>query len=500
MDAETSFTTAKQEQLDDEGAQLLGQEGVEQDKYPKEYTVDAAIKKIGLGLFQLNAFNFAGTIWAVHSGVALHSAVLSASWQCEFGLSNSELALITTMYPIGSAVGSNIYGILADRYGRKKVINIANYFVMLFGILSAIVPNYGWLLTTRFLIGMLIISGNQVTTYCVEFMPVRYRSPAIMLLNIYWTIGLCLTMLLSYLVIPNLGWRYFAFLSCLPIAMSMVYYWFAPTSPRYLIKKGSVSEAEKVLKRGARMNRKSLPKGELVSDEVTKEGHTQGSKNRLKTQLKQSLQIFNRKHIFTTLILSLIWFTSGFIYYGAVLITQDIFIYDTHCQDATSNTSITRTLCHPLTLSDYSAILITTFAELPGIIITIFILELIGRKLTFCLEFILSGAPFFFLYICTSHDRIVKTIALFVTRGSITAVFLVAFLYTSEVYPTEIRGTSLAILSTVARFAVIISSFVSQVLLREQFLLTIGIFGAMGVATGVASLFLPVETKGRNIK
>ena len=460
-------------------------------------------------------FNFSGFIWFAHAGIALHSALLSASWQCEFQLSNAELATITVMYPLGNFLGSGVYGVLADRYGRKKVMTIANAFLLYFGLLSAFAPSYLWLIILRLVIGILTISGNQVTTYCVEFMPIRFRSPSVMLLNEYWTLGLCFLVLESYLIIPSIGWRYLVFISVLPIAVMPIYYWCVPLSPRYLVGKGRVGQAERVLALGAKINRRSLPEGELVPDDRiadTDKNPPEGTDTLSPQEAPRTLlckcdatgvlSMVSKKYRLTTLILSFIWFTSAFIYYGAVLITQDIFIYDTHCLIDLLNSS-SRPLhpfCNPLTTEDYVAFLVTTLAEVPGIFISLLILEVLGRKITFSLEFLVSGGAFFLLFICTGHDRLIKSIILFVVRGCISAVFLVTFLYTNEVYPTNIRASSLSFLSSVARLAVILASYVSQVVLRESFIAAIVIFGSLGVLAGLVSLLLPYETKGKKIK
>ena len=502
----------------EETSQLIDSEETEPGGQTTTYTVDAALQKIGLGIFQLNVFNFSGTVWFVHAGVALHSALLSPSWQCEFQLSNAELATITVMYPLGNLMGSWVYGILADKYGRKKIIALANVLLLFIGLLSAFAPSYFWLIVLRLIIGVLTISGNQVTTYCVEFMPIRFRSPAVMLLNEYWTVGICFLILLSYLIIPSLGWRYLVFVSVLPIAVILIYYWLVPVSPLYLVSKGRVRKAESVLRLGAKINRRTLPEGDLIAAAPNPDSNQNQTDDdtispqsvpppRAVTRLcrcdtKGLLLMIGRKYRFTTLILSVIWFTSAFIYYGAVLMTQDIFIYDTHCPiDLLNSSSHSRNdFCNPLTTPDYMEYLVTTLAEVPGILISILLLEIVGRKITFFLEFMISGGAFFLLFICTGHDRLIKTIILFVIRACISAVFLVTFLYTNEVYPTSIRATSLALLSTVARLAVILASFVSQVLLRESFVSAIGIFGSLGILTALVSLVLPYETKGKIIK
>ena len=501
-----------------------------------QYTIDQAISKIGLGPFQLHVFNFGGLIWLLGAPLALHNALLSHAWQCEFQLSNTEVAIITVMSSVGNWVASAPIGLMCDKFGRKKIITIAHVFMIYFAILSALAPNFFWLVVLRFFIGVLAVAANHAATYSVEFMPIRVRSAAVMLLNIYWTVGLLLLVLLSYLIVPVLGWRVLVFVSSIILIIIPLYYPIIPTSPRFLMGRGRVQDANKVLKLGAKINCRSLPNGQLVQDSDSAETNQvqmellsqletadiatetdipQVRMRNLTSKLKRIcnkkgvLEIISKKYLLTTIILAVIWFTSAFIYYGVVLITSDIFTYDQHCTHViysnTTNNTVIETVnpnefCNPLTNEDYYEYLITTLAEVPGTVITILILEIIGRKLTFFSEFLISGGSFFVLFLCTSFDRALKTAALFLIRGCISAIFMVTYLYTTEVYPTHIRATALSIHSSFARVAVILSTFVAQVLLRSNFLVAVCLFGGLGIFTAIISLILPYETKGKKLK
>ena len=89
----------------------------------------------------------------------------------------------------------------------------------------------------------------------------------------------------------------------------------------------------------------------------------------------------------------------AWLYYGAVLLTTTILEsgYDPHCG---KNQSDLNTGCQNLTTSFYTHIVWTSAAEFPGIIITLIIIELIGRKITMCAEFVCTGLFFGLLLIC----------------------------------------------------------------------------------------------------
>ncbi|MEO9634159.1 MAG: multidrug effflux MFS transporter [Parasphingorhabdus sp.] len=73
----------------------------------------------------------------------------------DFGLLtvNDRQAVITS-YLYGMAIGSIIYGSLADRYGRKPIVLITTAVYVVFGILCAFAWDYDMLLIARFIQGL----------------------------------------------------------------------------------------------------------------------------------------------------------------------------------------------------------------------------------------------------------------------------------------------------------------------------------------------------------
>ncbi|KAI6646765.1 hypothetical protein LOD99_12885 [Oopsacas minuta] len=464
------------------------------------YTVDQGLDKIGAGLFQFNVFVYSGSLRAFHALIDLQLALLIPTWQCEFALSNFQLALLTAMFPLGNMIGVNPLGYLCDKYGRRRVVNVANIFIILLSAVSAFVPNFTWLIIMRFMLGLIDVATSMCTTYCVEFMPARWRSVAVVSISLFWTLGTCVLVGLSYLLVP-IGWRYLVLVISILLCIPPVHNLCVPVSPRYLVEKGQLEEAKKVLKLGARLNCRSLPEGELSTNIQSVQTYNSTCQQQ-QTKKEGILTIFRKKYRLTTFIMSVIWFTCGFLGYGAVLITADIFTYDNHCINHISNTSMSHFMshCNHLTPQNYFDYLVTTLAEIPGIIVTVFLVEIIGRKITFILEFAISGIGFCLLFICFPFETTTKTVLLFIIRAANAGAFNLTFLYTGEVYPTVVRARALSILSTFSRVATILTGFVSQVLLREHFQVAIGLFGTVGLLTAVASILLPYETRGKRIE
>ncbi len=73
----------------------------------------------------------------------------------DFGLAGeNDRQWIITSYIYGMAIGSILYGSLADRYGRKPVLLVTTVIYVAFGILCAFSESYDLLLIARFIQGL----------------------------------------------------------------------------------------------------------------------------------------------------------------------------------------------------------------------------------------------------------------------------------------------------------------------------------------------------------
>jgi MFS family permease len=57
--------------------------------------------------------------------------------------------------------GSLIFGIIADKYGRRRVIVTSAILNTLFGVFTAFAPSYYWVLVARILVGFALSGASQ---------------------------------------------------------------------------------------------------------------------------------------------------------------------------------------------------------------------------------------------------------------------------------------------------------------------------------------------------
>lgn len=72
----------------------------------------------------------------------------------DFGLTTAEAGNLTLATTIGMWIGSYIFGLLADKYGRTKILSFSIILFAVATFLMYFVDNYTVLLVLRFIIGL----------------------------------------------------------------------------------------------------------------------------------------------------------------------------------------------------------------------------------------------------------------------------------------------------------------------------------------------------------
>jgi SHS family lactate transporter-like MFS transporter len=140
----------------------------------------------------------------------------------EFGRSIPALALTTTATLATRPVGAFIFGLLADRYGRRPVLmaNIAFYSLM--EVLSGLAPGYASFLALRLLYGI-GMGGNWGVgaSLVLESVPPKWRGVASGLLQQGYAVGYLLAAGALYTVFPRWGWRPMFFVGVVPAIFTL---------------------------------------------------------------------------------------------------------------------------------------------------------------------------------------------------------------------------------------------------------------------------------------
>lgn len=458
-----------------------------------------ALSQIGFGWFQWILLIICGCIYIADSMEIMLLSFLSRTLKCEWNLEDWQEASISTGVFFGMMFGSVFWGIVSDKWGRRKALMGVIVWTLTFSIVSAFSPNYISILIFRSILGFGIAGIHVGWTIFIEYVPTQSRNWALGLTSCFWTIGAVFEAGLAWLVLPALGWRWFLIISSLPFAISLLGLPYFPESTLYLRVKGQFDEVKQIIERIALLNRSTINLD-----------HVNFSGGKI-VELEKSgsyLDIFRSELRVTTFLLFFMWFAVSFGYYGMVLLVSNFSksrCYSPINNDTLNNISIMNgskitngTDCNNIfTNNDYLDILIVSFSEFPGLIVTVVSMEVLGRRLTLFFEFLIAGVASCLVLICFSP--VYDTILMFIVRMFISGAFQALYVYTPEVYPSHIRSTALGLCSFFARIGGIAMPFVAQTLGDKHLNIALSIFSCFILLSAVAAFFLPYETRGVNL-
>ncbi len=141
----------------------------------------------------------------------------------EFGRSIPAIALTITASLVTRPIGAFVFGLLADRYGRR-VILIANIvFYSLMEVLSGLAPSYQVFFALRLLYGI-GMGGNWGVgaSLAMESAPPKWRGMLSGLLQEGYAVGNILAAGAYYLIFPHYGWRAMFFIGAVPALLTIL--------------------------------------------------------------------------------------------------------------------------------------------------------------------------------------------------------------------------------------------------------------------------------------
>lgn len=139
-----------------------------------------------------------------------------------------------------------------------QALTLCGILLFLYGLLSAVAPNLGWLLLLRGLVGFAIGAVPQSVTLYAEFLPTKQRAKCVVLLDCFWALGACFEVVLAMAVVPTLGWRWLLGLSAIPLFVFACLTPWIPESARYFMSCGQNDKALSTLESVRSLNSEPL--------------------------------------------------------------------------------------------------------------------------------------------------------------------------------------------------------------------------------------------------
>ena len=140
----------------------------------------------------------------------------------EFGRSDADVAFSITLTLAFRPVGAFIFGLLADRYGRRLPLMLDLIFYSVVEVLSGLAPSYTSFLVLRALFGIGMGGEWGVgASLVMEKVPPRLRGVFSGLLQQGYAAGYLLAALCYFFIFPHWGWRPLFFIGGLPALLAL---------------------------------------------------------------------------------------------------------------------------------------------------------------------------------------------------------------------------------------------------------------------------------------
>lgn len=383
---------------------------------------------------------------------------------------------------IGAVIGAATNGILADIFGRKKIILATALIFILGSVMCAFAPNVYILIISRIFVGFAVgIVNFVVPLYLSEISPKNLRGTLVSLYQWAITSGI----LFSYFINAAFAqavynWRWMLFAGVLPGLILFVGMCLMSDTPRWLVSKNREDEAKNVFKK--------------IEPDIDAEKEIQDIKTTLNTESKEKKFIFKK------------WMLMPFVVGIGIMFAQIC-------------TGINTIIYYAPTIfktagfdSNLTAIYATTGIGVINFIMTIvavFFTDKIGRKPL--LYFGLFGVMLSLFALGTSFAfaNVLGSSLKWVAVGSLITYIIcfamslgpIGWILVSEVFPLKIRGIAMSI-CTVSNFAFnffVVGSF-PILLHRIGGAWTFWMFGAVSFLCIIFVYFFIPETKGISLE
>jgi len=375
--------------------------------------------------------------------------------------------LSTTIYMSGMLFGSFFFGWFGDKFGRKAAFGVTTLFLASGSVFTAISPTFTCYVVARFLTscgGM----GLFITTFVIalEFVGTKYRTLCGIAIEIPFALGELYIIFLAYFI---RDWRTYQLVIGIPFFLFLLYLVKIPESVRWLLSKGRVTEAKKIVCKIAQFNGAEKP---LWTDDICKE---EESINEDKTENLGICSLLSHPTLrMRMVIMAFNWVVATLGYYGLSLNSARL------GNDA------------------FSGFALTAVMEIPSYIFCMIFLDRFGRKSILAFSQILAGTTCILAAVLPEEpDEMfyIRTGLALLGKFGASAGFAIVYVFTAELFPTPVRNSAVGMCSTFARIGAMLAPTVADLAVYAPSIPFI-IMGSSCCVGGLTALLLP-ETAGK---
>ncbi|XP_046636167.1 solute carrier family 22 member 5-like [Daphnia pulicaria] len=400
------------------------------------------------------------------SGGMYHTIVSESNWVCE---DDWRANFAQAMFFAGAIVGSLLFGLLADWYGRLPVLVLSNVLACVAGVATGFCRGFVDFVVCRFLVGMAYdLHYMMMYIILMEYVsPEKRTIVGNIPLAVFLTLG---AGSLPWIAYALADWRLFSIVTSAPIGAIVVAWWLVPESARWLVLKGKTDKTMETLRKCARINNKTVDPSVYEEFQAATKRTYQLEKDN-PTNWMDLFRSSKMRQRF--LIITLTWMVITVVYDGYV---------------------------RSLAILPYSVFITNSVAgalELPADLVPVVTLDRLGRRWTLMMALGLAGLAGIATGLVPQSSAMLMTLLAMASRFFITIAMNTGLQYTVELIPTQLRGQGTGVVHITGHGATFFAPFILYLSTYYKTLPYI-VLGALSVFGGLVCLLLP-ETANQNL-
>lgn len=493
---------------------------------------EKAIELTDYGKFHYFLLAVCGFVSTSEEMDVISMSFILPSAQCDLKLDTQAKGWLNSIIFIGMMAGAYVWGSVADALGRRKVLIAISFMNALCIVASSFSQTYELFMFFRFLNGAALGgSGPVIWSYFAEFQPKSKRGSMLSFMAAFWTLGNLFVAGLAWLIIPNdLGitsssftynsWRIFLLICAAPSFIVAGLLLLLPESPKYLLSCGRYEEALNIFRGIYAINtgksRDSYTVKELILDDFQEPEPVKSDVEKTKCKVMLGEIVDNSKQLFVspilrfTIISIVINFTFHIGYYGLMMWFPELFNrFDEFNRDHPGqptdicevtdyvvnkgSRSVENVCTDKIGHAVFLESLITVASAIPANIVAVLGMDRLGRKFFLVFSTLSSGMCSIGLFFVSNKQHNLVVSAVF--SGVISCGNAALDCLITEVFPTHLRATGIAISMVAARLGGIIGNIVIAQLLDMYCPAPTFIVAGLLIGGGLLCLFLPNTTR-----
>ena len=390
-------------------------------------------------------------------------------------ISPQQSGLMISASYVGQLAGALVFSALAEKVGRIRGTTAAIAIMSILSFGCALAGNFPTLLACRLAQGIGVGGEMPVAaTYINELSRAHGRGRFFLLYEMIFPLGLMATGQIGAWLVPIFGWKFIFLLGGIPGLLITFLVARLPESPRWLISKGRLREAEAIVEQMEASTSRRVPAAKIFATASTSSLMQRGRWSELLSNMYRG----------RTLIVWTLWASAFFI------------------ANSLNNwmPSLYNTVYHLSLRQSLRAASMTNVAQVAVLLVCAFSIDRIGRRNWTVAAFVLGGAMLALVGIMGAQKVWSVMILGTLGYGIIGSINAVLYLYTPEIYPTRMRAMGTGLATSWLRIASAVGPALVGFMVDAQGIHSVFLLFAGVSAVGAFAATCMVETSDRRLE